>query len=69
VYPFPDTVAAAEGDLGDAVVDRLVEHLSRLSGGDVPSHYGLWSGWGDLHAGSTTVAYAPSQPEPRDRES
>lgn len=41
--------------MGDAVVDRLVKHLSQLNGGDAPSHYGLWSGWGDLHAGSNTA--------------
>jgi hypothetical protein len=68
-YPFPDSVAGAEGDPGDAVVDRLVEHLSRLAGGDVSCHYGLWRGWGDLHAGSNTVAYAQSQPTPWDRVS
>ena len=54
-YPFPVAVAAAEGDLGDAVVDRLVEHLFRRSGREIPSHYGLWTGWGDLHAASNMV--------------
>lgn len=57
-YPFPDDVTSAEGDAGAAVVDRLAGHLVD-HGGDGPAHYGLWTGWGDLHAHSIAVLRAP----------
>jgi hypothetical protein len=54
-YPFPDAVDAAEGDMGEALVDALVPLLSAATTTPERCHYGLWGGWGELHPGSASV--------------
>lgn len=56
-YPFPEPVQNVEGDMGTAVVDALVPVLAG-STTSPDCHYALWIGWGELHPGSTAVAYA-----------
>ena len=57
-YPFPEPVQQVEGDMGAALVDALVPLLAASTTTSQHCHYALWSGWGELHPGSHTVAYA-----------
>ncbi len=58
-YPFPevltDVMADAEGDLAPRVVDRLVSIFAEHTSEPDRCHFGLWVGWGELHAGSSTT--------------
>lgn len=57
-YPFPDAVRQVEGDMGSALVDALVPVLAAGTTTPQDCHFGLWTGWGELHPGSHAVAYA-----------
>lgn len=62
-YPYGDDLACAEGDMGEGVVDRLVELLVEWSGDDVAAHYGLWTGWGEFSSRTSSTVYLPVVPD------
>lgn len=57
-YPFPEPVQNVEGDMGAAVVDALLPALTASTTTSQHCHYALWDGWGELHPGTSAVAYA-----------
>jgi hypothetical protein len=57
-YPFPETLMQVEGDMGAALVDALLPSLTAATRVPRECHFGLWSGWGELHAGSQSVLYS-----------
>lgn len=57
-YPFPELVEQAVGDMGAGLVDALIPVLSESTSTPHHCHYALWTGWGELHPGSHSVAYA-----------
>ncbi len=57
-YPFPDAVERAAGDMGAPLVDALVPVLASSTTTPEHCHYALWSGWGELHPGSSGLLYA-----------
>jgi hypothetical protein len=56
-YPFPQALAAVEGDMGPDLVDALVPVLSAATATPQQCHFGLWRGWGELHAGAHRTLY------------
>lgn len=52
-----DDVPADQGNLEPAIVDRLVPLLAAATTTPDACHYGLWSGWGDLHPGALAIAH------------
>jgi hypothetical protein len=61
-YPYADPLLAVEGDLGPETVDALAAALTPSTRGQC--HFGLWDGWGWLHAGAVVVYYAPADRSP-----
>lgn len=55
-YPYADPLLAVEGDPGAETVDALADALAPTTPGRC--HFGLWDGWGWLHAGSVVVSHA-----------
>jgi hypothetical protein len=52
-HPFPHPVTMVEGDMGPELVDALVPILAAATGTPQQCHFGLWTGWGELHPGSS----------------
>lgn len=57
-YPYPGPVQQVEGDMGAELVYALVPKLAAATSTPKCCHFGLWSGWGDLHPGSHSAAFA-----------
>jgi hypothetical protein len=54
-YPYADQLLAVEGSLDAAIVDALVGVLANATSKPDCCHFGLWKGWGWLHAGSSSL--------------
>jgi hypothetical protein len=61
-YPYAEPLLAVEGDLGPGTVDALAASLAPSAQGQC--HFGLWDGWGWMHAGSMVVSYASADGSP-----
>lgn len=57
-YPFPEELAAVEGDMAPELVDALVPVLDAATATARQCHFGLWMGWADLHPFSRPSLYA-----------
>jgi hypothetical protein len=55
-YPYADPVLAVEGNLGRETVDALAAALAPPARG--LCHFGLWDGWGWLHATAVALGFA-----------
>jgi hypothetical protein len=56
-YPFPEPMTSVEGNLNADIVDGLTPVLAAATTTPESSHYGLWGGWGELHAQSNSAVY------------
>jgi hypothetical protein len=61
-YPYADPLLAVEGDLGPETVDALAAALAASARGRC--HFGLWDGWGWLHAGAVAIFSASTDGGP-----
>jgi hypothetical protein len=62
-YPYADPLLAVEGELEPQTVDALAAALAPSARGQC--HFGLWDGWGWLHAGAVVVSYASADGSPQ----
>ncbi|HEY8544065.1 MAG TPA: hypothetical protein VIL36_03425, partial [Acidimicrobiales bacterium] len=65
-WPYADPLLAVEGNLGEEAVDALADALTPWAPDGC--HFGLWDGWGWLHAGSSLVFVAVETDDGEDSE-
>lgn len=56
-FPFPEPLTSVVGDLNPGTVDRFTPVLAAATATPESCHYGLWGGWGELHAQSNSAVY------------
>src|SRR5437762_216201 len=54
-YPFPEPLTSVVGNLDAGAVDRVIPILAAATATPESCHFGLWGGWGELHAHSNSV--------------